>query len=131
MAGNKDDYERTNGGGYAQGSQNGYTGGPWQRRWRRVNVFGAGWAGLASSTKGRSKLLRPFVIEGRCSLPDLTAVLCAHHGRTCLAAKGLSEFRHIRERSNHAILGDGVRITLHHQALRFRTYIIAAQLAPG
>src|SRR6478672_7936552 len=66
------------------------------------------------------------------SLPDGAAIsFWTDHGRAIFAAECLLEFRQVRERANHTILTDWVRIALHHSALRFRTNLITAPLSPG
>src|ERR1051326_9149729 len=68
----------------------------------------------------------------RLSLPNSAAVsFRMDHCGTVFAAECLLEFRQVRERTNHAILADWVRIALHHGALRFRTNLITAPLSPG
>src|SRR5271155_2269866 len=54
-----------------------------------------------------------------------------HHGGIGLAAPHFLKFRQVRERADHAILCDGMRIGLHHQALRLDADRIAAELSPG
>src|SRR5438067_7006239 len=64
--------------------------------------------------------------------PDFAALRCRpHHGVARTAGKGVLERRQIRERSDHPVFGDGVRIALEHQALRLGPRLVAAELSPG
>ena len=66
------------------------------------------------------------------NLPNRAAIsFWTDHWGTIFAAKRLLEFRQVRKRANHAILADGMRVTLDHGALRFRTNLITAPLSPG
>src|SRR5215469_5478876 len=65
-------------------------------------------------------------------LPNFTALIRrAHHGRSSFAAKCLLKLRHVRDGSDHAILGDRMRVALHHEPLSFRTDSVATKLSPG
>src|SRR6478672_518228 len=66
------------------------------------------------------------------NLPNRAAIsFWTDHWGTIFAAKCLLEFRQVRKRPDYAILADGVRVTLDHGALRFRTNLITAPLSPG
>src|SRR5579871_6411873 len=66
------------------------------------------------------------------SLPHLASFICRpDHRRIILAAKSALEFCHVRERADHAILGDRVGIGFHHQTLLLRPNFVAAELSPG
>src|SRR4051812_35531382 len=54
-----------------------------------------------------------------------------HHRRVSFTCERLLELRQVTQRSDHAILRNRMRVALHHQALRLRTYLIAAELSPG
>src|SRR5215469_12981303 len=65
-------------------------------------------------------------------LPDGTPIRRrTHHGGIILTAECLLELRQVRERSDHSILANGVRIALDHGPLRLRTNLVAAPLSPG
>src|SRR5689334_8070075 len=63
--------------------------------------------------------------------PDFASFLAAHHRVPCLARERLLERRQIRERPDHPVLGDRVRVPLHHQALRLGPDLVAPELSPG
>src|SRR5271154_7325271 len=66
------------------------------------------------------------------ALPNNAAfAIRPHHRRTGLATKRLGKWVEVRERSQHAILRHGMRITLHHHLLRLRSCLIPAELPPG
>src|SRR5262245_51846353 len=73
-----------------------------------------------------------FLRATRPALPDLAALaLRSHHGRTRLAGEGTRELGQVRNRSDHAVLADRVRVALHHGARELRSHGIAAELTPG
>src|SRR5271163_3925429 len=77
------------------------------------------------------RIHRSEVVPGRPS-PHLAAFLGrTHHRRICLATECSLKVRQIRQRTDHAELRHWMRIALHHQALLFRTSLIAAELSPG
>src|SRR5579883_1065962 len=85
----------------------------WQRRGdsrRDLRCF----AKMQSRGAARRALFFRARIEGPLDLPDLASFF-AHHGIALFAAEGLCEFRHVRERSVHAELWEGMGIGLGHQ----------------
>src|SRR5437899_8418935 len=91
----------------------------------------------ASERGLRSRTARTLAVQmgpagTSCNSPDFAALRCRpHHDVARAAGKGLLERRQIRERADHAVFGDGVRIALHHQALRLGPRLVAAELSPG
>src|SRR6185503_10597742 len=53
------------------------------------------------------------------------------HRRRRRAGERLLELAQVGERADHAVLADGVGVGLHHQSLRLRPDLVAAELAPG
>src|SRR5262245_19861673 len=54
----------------------------------------------------------------------------AHHRSTRLAGEGLLKLGQVGQRTDHAVLADGMRIALHHGAGKLRTHRIATKLSP-
>src|SRR6516164_5480762 len=69
--------------------------------------------------------------DARRSLPNLTSLLPTHHRRIRLATPRLLKLRQVRQRPNHAILRNRMRIALHHQPRSLRTNFIPAELPPS
>ena len=64
--------------------------------------------------------------------PDVAAlVFWADHCGVGFATPGFLELWKIGERTDNAVLGDGMGIALHHEALGFGSDFVAPELAPG